>query len=356
MGDNPIVDLRSDTVTRPSPGMRQAIAQAEVGDDVLGDDPTVKRLQERLAALLGKEAALFFPSGTQANQVGVLLNTEPGTEAICEANAHILHYEFAAAATWSGVQLRPVATEDGVLTAEGARPYIRPPSPHLPRTSLICAENTHNMAGGKIMPLLVLKGLRELADGHGLPLHLDGARLWNAAAATGVPLAEFAAQADTVMVSFSKGLGAPIGSALAGRAEAIGRAWTLRKRLGGGMRQVGILAAACLYALDHNLPRLAEDHARARRLAEFVDGLDGFRVVPPETNILMIDIERADVTPGDVVEYLQERGVLLLATGPRRLRAVTHLDVDDTGIARACAVFRALVDDLAVDNRLSASG
>ncbi len=356
MDANEIVDLRSDTVTRPAPGMRRAIAEAEVGDDVLGDDPTVKRLQERLARLFGKEAALYFPSGTQANQVGVMLSTQPGTEAICEANAHIFHYEFAAAATWSGVQLRPVPTEDGVLTAEQARPYIRPPSPHLARTSLICAENTHNMAGGKVMPLEVLQGLRELANEHGLPLHLDGARLWNAAVATGVELSEYAALADTVMVSFSKGLGAPIGSALVGRAEAMGRAWTLRKRLGGGMRQVGVLAAACLYALDHNLPRIGEDHGRARRLAEFVDGLDGFSVVPPETNIVMIDIEREDLPPGDVVRYLQGRDVLLLATGPRRLRAVTHLDVDDAGIDRACAAIRALVDELTVDNRLSVLG
>jgi threonine aldolase len=343
MTGNEIVDLRSDTVTRPSPGMRQAIANAEVGDDVLGDDPTVKVLQERLAELLGKEASLFFPSGTQANQVGVLINTQRGTEAICEANAHVLHYEFAGAAAWSGVQLRPVATEDGVLTAELARPYIRPENPHLMRTSLICAENTHNMAGGKVMPLEVLRGLSELAKEHGLPLHLDGARLWNAAAATGTAAAEFAALADTVMVCFSKGLGAPVGSALAGTAEAIQLAHAGRKRLGGGMRQVGILAAAGLYALEHNLPRVAEDHVRARRLAEFVDRLDGFSVIAPDTNIIMMDIERAGLTPGDVVSFLEERGVWLLALGPQRLRAVTHLEVDDAGIERACAAFEELV-------------
>ncbi|NIS03080.1 MAG: aminotransferase class I/II-fold pyridoxal phosphate-dependent enzyme, partial [Gemmatimonadetes bacterium] len=301
MTANDIVDLRSDTVTRPSPGMRQAIAEAEVGDDVLGDDPTVKRLQERLAELLGKEASLFFPSGTQANQTAVLLHTLPGSEALCEANAHVLHYEFAGAAAWSGVQLRPVPTEDGVLTAELARPFVRPENPHLMRTSLICAENTHNMAGGKVMPLEVLEGLRELADEHGIPLHLDGARLWNASAATGLAPAELAAPADTVMVSFSKGLGAPIGSALAGTAEAMERAHRWRKRLGGGMRQVGILAAAGLYALEHNLDRLADDHARARRLAEHVDGLDGFQVVPPDTNIIMIDVERDDVSPAEIV-------------------------------------------------------
>ncbi len=327
--------------------MRRAIAEAEVGDDVLGDDPTVRRLQERLAALLGKEAALFFPSGTQANQVGILLNAEPGTEAICEANAHVFHYELAGAATWSGVQLRQVPSVDGLLTAELARGYIRPQSRHLARTSLICAENTHNMAGGKVMPLEVLHGLRDLADEHGLPLHLDGARLWNASVATGVDLSEFAAQADTVMVSFSKGLGAPIGSALAGTAEAMSRAWTLRKRLGGGMRQVGILAAAALYALDHNLAKLADDHRRARRLAGFVDRLEGFSVVPPETNIVMIDVERDDLSPPEVADYLESQGVWLMATGPHRLRAVTHLDVDDAGIERAGAAFQALADGAA---------
>jgi threonine aldolase len=340
---NDIVDLRSDTVTRPSAGMRIAIADAEVGDDVLGDDPTVRLLQERTAALLGKEASLYFPSGTQANQVGILLGSEPGSEALCEANAHVYHYEFAGAAMWSGVQLRPVPTEDGTFTAEHARPYIRPESPHLMRTSLICAENTHNMAGGKVMPLKVLRGLRALANEHGVPLHLDGARLWNAAAATGVSPAEFAAEADTVMVCYSKGLGAPIGSALAGSGESMARAHALRKRLGGGMRQVGILAAAAIYALDHNLPRVGEDHGRARRLAEFIDSLEGFRVVPPDTNIIMIDVERDGLSPEEVVRHLDQRGVRILAIGPSRLRAVTHLDVDDAGIERACSAFEELV-------------
>lgn len=336
------VDLRSDTVTRPSAEMRRAIAEAEVGDDVLGDDPTVRRLQEHLARLLGKEAALFFPSGTQANQVALLLQTEPGDEVVCESNAHVFHYEFAAAAAWAGVQLRPVPTAEGVLGAEDVRPAIRPDNRHLPRTGLICAENTHNMAGGVVMPLEVLRGLRELAVEHELPLHLDGARLWNASAAAGVAPSSYAELADTVMVSLSKGLGAPIGSALAGSREAMDRAWTLRKRLGGGMRQVGILAAAGLYALEHNLPRLAEDHACARRLAEYVDGLDGFRVVTPDTNIVMIDIEEGGPTAPEASEYLRERGVWILPTGSRRLRAVTHLDVDDSGIDRACEAFGSL--------------
>lgn len=342
MATNDLVDLRSDTVTRPSLGMRRAIAEAEVGDDVLGDDPTVERLQARVAELLGKEAALFFPSGTQANQVGISLNSEPGSEVICEANAHIFHLEFAGAARWSGVQLRQVPTGDGVLRAELVREYVRPEDPHVPRTSLICVENTHNMAGGKVMWLAVLRELRELASEHGLPLHLDGARLWNASAATGTAPSEFAACADTVMVSFSKGLGAPIGSALAGSAEAMDRARTLRRRMGGGMRQVGMMAAGALYALDHNLDRLGEDHVRARRLTGFVGALGGLRVVPPDTNIVMIDIERDDLPAQRAAEVLEERGVLTMVAGRRRLRAVTHLDVDDAGIDRACAAFEAL--------------
>lgn len=344
MNRNSVVDLRSDTVTRPSPGMRQAIADAEVGDDVLGDDPTVIQLQSRLAELLGKEAALFFPSGCQANQVAILLHCPPASEAICEAHAHHLDYEQGGAAAMAGVQLIPVPTEDGVLTAEHVRPYMRRRDRFLPRTSLICAENTHNMAGGVVMPLEVLRGLRELASDHGLPLHLDGARLWNASVASAAAVGEFAALADTVMVSLSKGLGGPIGSALVGDADAMERAWTLRKRLGGGMRQVGLLAAAALYALDHNLPRIEEDHARARRLAERVDGLPGFSVVRPQTNIVMVDIERDDLTAEDAAGFLEERGVLILSIGLRRLRMVTHLDVDDAGIETACAAFEGLVE------------
>ncbi len=332
MTTNDIVDLRSDTVTRPSPEMRRAIAEAEVGDDVLGDDPTVQLLQEQTAELLGKEASLFFPSGTQANQAGILVNTRPGTEAICEANAHVLHYEFAGAAAWSGVQLRPVATEDGVLTADLARELIRPESPHLMQTTLLCAENTHNMAGGKVMPLETLKGLRGLASEHGLALHLDGARLWNAAAATGTPASDFAAQADTVMVCFSKGLGAPVGSALAGTAETIGRAHEWRKRLGGGMRQVGILAAAGIYALEHNVERLAEDHANARRLARGLSDLSGVELVgEPETNIVLFRVPDG----AGFLRRARERDLWLGAIDARTLRAVTHLDVSASDVDAA---------------------
>jgi threonine aldolase len=317
MSERP-VDLRSDTVTRPSSGMRQAIAEAEVADDVLGKDPTADRLERRVAGLLGKDAALFFPSGTQANQAAVLL-----------------HYEYADAAWLSGVQLHPVSSESGRVSADAFRSAIRPGDRHHPTTSLFCLENTHNMHGGTVLPVENMREVRGLADEAGIPVHLDGARLWNAAVASGTSLHAFAAEADTVMVSLSKGLGCPIGSLLAGPASLIDRAWWMRKRLGGGMRQVGVLAAAGLYALDHNLPRLGEDHDRARRLASGANAVDGLSVDPPDTNIVMIRI--ADGGPGaeELSAELDRSGILILPVGPGRLRAVTHLDVDDEGIERA---------------------
>jgi threonine aldolase len=294
--------------------MREAIAGAEVADDVLGKDPTADRLERRVAELLGKDAALFFPSGTQANQAAVLLHTQPGTEAVCEREAHVFHYEYADAA-W--------------LAA------IRPGDRHHPTTSLFCLENTHNMHGGKVLPVDNMREVRALADEAGIPVHLDGARLWNAAAASGTPLHAFAAEADTVMVSLSKGLGCPIGSLLVGEASLIDRAWWARKRLGGGMRQVGVLAAAGLYALDHNLPRLAEDHDRARRLASGANAVVGLSAEPPDTNIVMIRIADGGPDPEKLSTELDRSGILILPAGPGRLRAVTHLDVDDEGIGRA---------------------
>lgn len=334
------VDLRSDTVTRPSAAMREAIAAAEVDDDVLGKDPTADRLERRVAELLGKEAALFFPSGTQANQTAILLHTEPGSEAICEADAHVFHYEFAGAAWLSGVQLVPVPSDRGRMEADAVRAAIRPGDRHHPRTRLICCEQTHGASGGSVVPLDALDALRAVADQHGLPMHMDGARIWHAAVALGRPLSEVAETADTVMASLSKGLGCPAGSMLAGPVELIERAWTIRKRLGGGMRQVGILAAAGLYALEHHLPRLEEDHARARRLYEACREIDGLSPVEPDTNTLRIDVTREDLPAAEISRRLEERGVWILALGPDWLRAVTHRDVGDEGVERAIAALR----------------
>jgi threonine aldolase len=334
----PVIDLRSDTVTRPSAAMRRAIAEAEVGDDVLDGDPTTRRLEERVADLLGKEAALFFPSGTQANQSGIWLDTRPGTELLLEANAHLVHYEFAGIAALSGVQIRPVSTPDGLLTAELLRSHLRAASPHVPRASAIAIENTHNAAGGKVMPVAVADAIGALAQQAGLRLHLDGARLWNAAAALGVSPARLAAPATTVMVSLSKGLGCPVGSCLAFPRAARDDVWEIRKRLGGGMRQSGILTAAALYALEHNLGRIADDHANAKRLARGLEGHSGVRPLAPESNIVMLDLVRERDTAEVVIPKLAEQGVLVVPFGPKRLRAVTHLDVTEGDIDQAIAI------------------
>lgn len=333
-----VIDLRSDTVTRPSAAMRKAIAQAEVGDDVLDGDPTTRRLEERTAELLGMTEALFFPSGTQANQTGIALLTRPGTELILEANAHLVHYEIAGVAALSGVQVRPVATADGVLTGDAVRAALRPASPHVPHVSAVAVENTHNAAGGKVMTPDILAGV--VAAAGDLPVHVDGARLWNAAVALGVPPARLTAGVATVMVSFSKGLGCPVGSCLAfrGGAGQRARAWEIRKRLGGGMRQSGILTAAALYALDHNLDRIGDDHAHAKLLAERVSGCHAVRANPPDTNIVMLDLTRERDTSDAVIPELARAGVLVTAFGSRRLRAVTHLDVSRRDVERAAAV------------------
>jgi len=338
-----MVDLRSDTVTRPSQGMRRAMAEAEVGDDVLDKDPTVDRLERRVAEILGKEAALFFPSGTQANEAAIVLHTRPGTEALCEAESHVFHYEYADAAWLAGVQLYPVSSDRGSLSARDVAAAVRPGDRHHTETTLLCVENTHNMHGGVVVPLEALRELRALAAERSIPVHLDGARLWNAAAATDASLADYASCADTVTVCLSKGLGCPIGSLLAGPSDLVSAAWTVRKRLGGGMRQVGILAAAGLWALDHNVDRLREDHGRARWLARESDAMDGLRVEEPDTNIVMIHLEREDLDEASVVAALAERDVWVLAAGPKRLRAVTHLDVDDEGIERFLAALGEVV-------------
>ena len=341
----PLTDLRSDTVTRPTPAMRRAMAEAEVGDDVLDGDPTVLRLEARVAALLGKEAALFFPTGTMANQAGLAVLTTPGTEALLDANAHIIHWEMAGAAARWGVQVRGVPAGDGrsVMNADDLARAIRPPSIHAPATSVVCVENTHNGAGGKVTPLAQLRALREVADAHGLPVHMDGARLWNASAATGTPLADFARCATTVMLSFSKGLGCPVGAILVCDAATRTRAHVIRKRLGGGMRQSGILAAAALHALDAHLERLVDDHANAKRFADGVDGAAGARVVPPDTNIVMIDLP-AGVTSTAVVAAAKEGGVLITPWNLSRVRAVAHLDADTAAVTRAAEVVRAAIE------------
>jgi len=324
------IDLRSDTVTKPTPAMRQAMANAEVGDDVLDGDPSAQRLEAHVAELLGKERSLFFPTGSMANQAAILLHTRPGTEILLDANAHIIHWEMAAAAALAGVQVRPVAPTAVVMTASDLQGMLRPSSPHAPRTSLVCVENTHNGAGGKVTPLDELHSIERVARGAGLPVHMDGARLWNAAAAGPHTLAELASVTDTVMVSFSKGLGAPAGAALAGSAAAIAEARVIRKRLGGGMRQVGVLAAAAQHGVEHHRARLVDDHARARRLADRVEGAGGARVVPPDTNIVMIDLPRP--TAGEVVARLAEEGILISGWHERRVRIVTHLDASDADV------------------------
>lgn len=337
------IDLRSDTVTRPSAAMRRAIADAEVGDDVLDRDPTTRRLEERVAELLGKDDALFFPSGTQANQTAVGLLARPGSELLLEADAHLVHYELGGVAANWGVQIRPIVTPDGLLTPELVRAALRPGSPHVPRAGAVSVENTHNAAGGKVMLPATMDGIVAVARAAGLPVHLDGARLWNAAAALGVNIASLAVGAATVMVSFSKGLGCPVGSCLAFATGTVerARAWEIRKRLGGGMRQSGVLAAAALYALDHHLDRLADDHANARLLADRLAGCGAVRPSVPETNIVMIDLARAGDTAEAVIPKLARAGVLVVPFGARRLRAVTHLDVTRADVERAADLIAA---------------
>jgi threonine aldolase len=335
------VDLRSDTVTRPTPAMRRAIADAIVGDDVFGDDPTVIELERRCAALAGKEAALYVPSGTMGNQLAVHSQTSPSDEVLLEANSHIFLYEQGGIAANSGCLAHVVNGERGVLSPDALVAALRAADDHNARLSLVCAENTHNRAGGAIVPLAALRALAAEARSRGLRVHLDGARLWNASVASGVPIATWAECADTVMMCFSKGLGAPVGSILVGEGEVIRKARRARKRWGGAMRQVGILAAACLYALDHHVERLAEDHARAKRLAAGLRA-PGVQVTEPDTNILFAQLPPSQDTDR-VLGALEARGVRMSAYGPGLIRAICHLDVDDEGVDRAIAGFRLAV-------------
>jgi threonine aldolase len=333
-----MIDLRSDTVTKPSPEMRKAMANAEVGDDVLDGDPTTRRLEERVADILGKEDALFFPTGTMANQAGIWLDTKPGTELLLEANAHLVHYEIAGVAGLAGVQIRPIATPGGLLTPDLVRAAVRAPSKHVPRPSAIAVENTHNFAGGVVMPVDALRGIRAVADELKVPLHLDGARLWNAAAALGVKPAQVAGPAHTVFVAFSKCLGAPVGSALAFPKAAHQDVWEIRKRLGGGMRQSGIIAAGALYGLEHNLGRIAEDHDKAKRIAHAFQGHPRVRPVKPDSNIVMMDLLGEQDDAALLADKLWRAGVGVSDFGPKRLRAVTHMDVSDAEVNTAIEI------------------
>jgi threonine aldolase len=331
------VDLRSDTVTRPGPQMREAMARAEVGDDVYGEDPTVAALEERVASLFGKKAALFVPSGTMGNQICVRLLVEPGGELLCDADAHIVTYESAGAARHAGVQTRTVPAPRGLLSRELVEPLLRPDGYFLTPTRAVAVEQTHNRGGGSVHEFDALSGLRELTVANGVALHCDGARIWNAHVATGVPLLSYGSLFDTMSVCLSKGLGAPVGSLVVADEPLVERARALRRALGGGMRQIGVLAAAGRYALDNNLPRLADDHANARTLAELVaDAAPG--VTDPgavETNIVTLDLTDHRMSAAALGAACLEEQVLVSVFGPRRVRLVTHLDVDAAGARRA---------------------
>ncbi len=333
-----VVDLRSDTVTKPTPGMREAMARAEVGDDVFGEDPTVNALQERCAELTGHEAALFVPSGSMGNEIALIVHTRPGDEVICEADSHIVNFELGAMAAWAGVLPRAIPSERGWLALDQVRAAVRPSVYYLSRTGLIVLENTHNMKGGTVYPPEEARRILEFAEERGIPVHLDGARIFNAAVALGVPVKELTQGFDSVMFCFSKGLGAPVGSMLVGSRAFIEEARVVRKRLGGGMRQVGVLAAACLYALEHHVDRLQEDHEHARLLARALAELPGVEVVEPETNIVIFTLRA--MTAAEFTRRLEEKGVRAIAVGERTVRLVTHLDVSREDVERAIQAIR----------------
>ncbi len=342
-----VIDLRSDTMTRPTPGMRRAMAEAEVGDDTFGEDPTVNRLQEKLAAMLGKEAAVYVPSGTMSNQIGVRVHCGPGDEFLCEAGCHIYNYEQGAFAQLSGVVARPVEGEYGALRLEQLVDLIRPENVHLVRTRAVCLENTHNRGGGRVLPYDEVERISQWARSHGLAMHLDGARLFNAQVATGIKAADWAKHFDTVSVCFSKGLGAPVGSALAGTREMMNKALRHRKLFGGTMRQAGIIAAGALYALENHIERLAEDHANARRLADAIRSIDGLDLRPPQvdTNLVIYRVDPRLGTAPDFSARLKRRGLLISAFGGQMMRAVTHLDVNQSHIDRAGEILREVASE-----------
>jgi threonine aldolase len=338
------VDLYSDTVTRPTPGMRRAMAEADVGDEQLGEDPTVLRLQERVAELLGKEAALFLPSGTMANQVSIRVHTRPGDELIAHRLAHPIHFEVGGIAANAGVQVRPLEGDRGQYDGPAAEAAIRPDWREMPRSRLLWVEQTSNLGGGSIWPLPRVREVADVARRHGLATHLDGARLMNAVVGSGIAAREWAAPFDSAWIDFTKGLGAPIGACLAGSADFIADAWRRKQQMGGALRQAGIVAAAGLYALDHHVERLADDHANARRLADAIAELAAVRLDPRtvETNIVIFDLV-GELDAKAAQAAFAERGIRFSGLGPRTLRAVTHLDVDRAGVDRAIEVARDVV-------------
>lgn len=334
------IDLYSDTKTRPTRGMREAIAEAEVGDEQHFEDPTVDRLVERAATLLGQEAAVFLPSGTMANEIAILVHCRPGDELIAHADAHILNFEGGAAAALAGVMVRPVAGDKGMFDGQTLSEAIRPDRRHLPRSRLLSIEQTTNLGGGAVWPLQLTDDVLATARSRGLATHLDGARLMNASVASGVGPERIAAGFDSVFLDFTKGLGAPFGAILAGSAAFINEAWRWKQRLGGSMRQAGMLAAGCLYALDHHVERLAEDHANARLLADELAGANGLTVERPETNMVFIDVGATGLSAEEFNARLLQHDLRVSIQGATRLRAVTHLDVTREQIFLAAQAMR----------------
>jgi threonine aldolase len=333
-----VLDFRSDTLTKPTPGMRAAMANAPVGDDVFDEDPTVHALQERVADLLGKEAAVFVPSGSMSNQIGVRVHCDPGDEFICEGGCHIYNYEQAAYAQLSGVAARTVDGVNGVLELKQLTGLIRADNEHLVRTRLVCLENTHNRGAGRIQPYETVESIANWAHKNGLIMHLDGARLFNAVVASGIDARKWSQHFDTVSVCFSKGLGAPVGSALAGSKDQIKKARRIRKLFGGGMRQAGVIAAGALYGLEHHIERMTEDHSNAKRLGAAAAEIPGLALAGDavDTNIVIFHVDPKLGTAAEFCEKLKARGVLMLAIGAQQVRAVTHLDVDEADTAQAC--------------------
>jgi threonine aldolase len=340
------IDLRSDTVTRPSPAMRQAMANAEVGDDVYGEDPTVNTLQKNCAEISGKEDALYVASGCMANQLAIKSQTNPGDEILLEYESHILNYETSAPSFISGVQVFPIEGVNGVIKAEQVQKHIRPRAYYFPKTALICLENTHNRAGGTIFPIEEIKKISELALNENIKMHLDGARIFNASVETGIPVKEYASYFNTISFCFSKGLGAPVGSILCGDLETIAKAHKYRKIIGGGMRQAGVIAAAALYALENNVDRLKEDHKKARLLAEEISKLKDIEIniQTVQTNIIIFRLKRSDDETDKFKSDLKSKGVLISDGSYGSLRAVCHMDVSFDEVKEAVRIFKSLLN------------